>query len=201
MLKGIDFEVREGELVALMGPSGSGKSTLMNLIGLLDRPTSGAYFLQDLEVSKLDKDALARLRNEQIGFVFQQFFLLPRLNALQNVCLPLSYRGVEKKDATQCAMDKLKRVGMADYWHHLPSELSGGQQQRVAIARALITEPTLILADEPTGALDSKTGDEVMSILTALNREQGATILIVTHDQDIANQCQRTVHLKDGVTV
>lgn len=201
VLKGIDFTLNEGEFVALMGPSGSGKSTLMNIIGLLDQPTSGSYQLSGTEVSTLDQNALAGLRNEHIGFVFQQFFLLPRLNALQNVCLPMSYCGVEKSVAMDLAMDNLKRVGMVDYWHHLPSELSGGQQQRVAIARALITKPKLILADEPTGALDSKTGAEVMGILKSLNGEQNRTILIVTHDREVANQCQRIVYLKDGVTV
>lgn len=200
VLKGIDLDVHAGEMVALMGPSGSGKSTLMNIVGLLDRPTRGSYQLDKQEVSSLSQDALAKLRNEKIGFVFQQFFLLPKLNALQNVCMPLTYRGVPKEDAIIIARQKLHSVGVDEYWHHKPAELSGGQQQRVAIARALVTDPSLILADEPTGALDSKTGQEVMDILKKLNQEQECTIVVVTHDESVAKQCQKTVRLKDGVT-
>lgn len=201
VLKGVHLTINDGDMLALMGPSGSGKSTLMNIIGLLDRPTSGSYLMDNSEISALSKDELASLRNQKIGFVFQQFFLLPRLNALQNVCLPLSYRGLSKKDAQEAAHEKLNSVGMSDYWHHKPSELSGGQQQRVAIARALVTDPSLILADEPTGALDSKTGQEVMNILKTLNKDQSSTIVVVTHDEGVAKQCQRTVSMKDGLTV
>lgn len=201
VLKGVDLSIHNGEMLALMGPSGSGKSTLMNIIGLLDRPTSGSYQMDQTEVSSFSKDQLALLRNEKIGFVFQQFFLLPRLNALQNVCLPLTYRGLNNKATQDLAMQKLKSVGMEQYWHHKPSELSGGQQQRVAIARALVTDPSLILADEPTGALDSKTGQEVMGILQELNQKHATTIVVVTHDESVAEQCQRTIRLKDGLTV
>lgn len=200
VLKGVNLSINKGEMVALMGPSGSGKSTLMNIIGLLDKPTVGEYFMQDQEMSALDKNQLAHLRNDQLGFVFQQFFLLPRLNALQNVCLPLRYRHTSNDDSAQLAREKLNSVGMGDYWHHKPTELSGGQQQRVAIARALVTNPKLILADEPTGALDSKTGQEVLDILKQLNQEQRTTILVVTHDEQVAKQCSRIIRMKDGLT-
>lgn len=201
VLRGVDLNVNEGEFVALMGPSGSGKSTLMNIIGLLDKPSLGEYFMRKKEVSKLSSKELAKLRNKSIGFVFQQFFLLPRLNALQNICLPLSYRNISGADAKQLAMQRLEEVGMKEFWHHKPAELSGGQQQRVAIARALIGNPKLILADEPTGALDSKTGQEVMDLLSRLNKEKNTTIIVVTHDQNIADQCQRVIRLKDGKVV
>lgn len=199
VLKGIDLAVNDGDLLALMGPSGSGKSTLMNIIGLLDQPTQGDYQLNQQEVSQLNADKLAELRNRYIGFVFQSFFLLPRLNALQNVSLPMAYRNRSRHEVKELALQKLEKVGLKDYWHHKPSELSGGQQQRVAIARALIGEPKMILADEPTGALDSKTSQEVMDLLLTLNREEGTTVVIVTHDEHVAEQCQRVVHLKDGL--
>jgi len=200
VLKGVDLTIGNGQMVALMGPSGSGKSTLMNIIGLLDQATSGEYFLQGKKVSDLTNDQWAHSRNESIGFVFQQFFLLPRLNALQNVTLPLFYRGGTKTDSEHVAREKLKSVGMENFWHHKPAELSGGQQQRVAIARALVSNPTLILADEPTGALDSKTGQEVLDILAALNCEKQCTILIVTHDEQVASRCKRIVRMRDGLT-
>lgn len=199
VLKGINLNIHQGDFVALMGPSGSGKSTLMNIIGLLDKPTGGEYFLQGREVSQLTKNDSAQLRNELLGFVFQQFFLLPRLNALQNVCLPLRYRDIAADEANELARAKLKSVGMEKLWFHKPSELSGGQQQRVAIARALVTEPTLILADEPTGALDTKTGQEVLDILKSLNEQHQTTVLVVTHDEAVAAQCKTTVRMLDGV--
>ena len=180
VLKDIDLEVEEGEFVAIMGPSGSGKSTLMNVIGLLDRPTSGEYFLEGQEVGNLSEKKLARVRNEQIGFVFQQFFLLSKLNAFQNVELPLIYAGVHPR------------------MHHLPSELSGGQKQRVAIARALVNQPAIVLADEPTGALDTKTGEQIMDLLTKLNQE-GKTIIMVTHEPEIAAFAHRRIVIRDGV--
>lgn len=197
VLKGLDLKISDGEMVALMGPSGSGKSTLMNIIGLLDHPTEGQYFLNQKEIATMDSDERAELRNRYIGFVFQQFFLLPRQSALQNVGLPLIYRNVPPEEIKEKALAKLNRVGMAALSHHRPSELSGGQQQRVAIARALVGDPKVILADEPTGALDSSTGQEVMNLLKELNRE-GTTIIIITHDQEVADQCSRCYRLRDG---
>lgn len=197
VLKGIDLHIKTGEFIAIMGPSGSGKSTLMNIIGCLDRPTSGEYFLNGERVSDYDENALAKVRNRSLGFVFQQFHLLPRLNALQNVELPLIYAGKPKKEREQLAIEALERVGLSDRMHHLPNELSGGQKQRVAIARAIVNRPHVILADEPTGALDSKTSEQIMNLFTMLNRE-GTTIVMVTHEQEIADYAERIVFLRDG---
>lgn len=198
VLKDINLEVEEGEFVAIMGPSGSGKSTLMNIIGLLDRPSSGGYLLEDTEVSNLTGKKLAQVRNQQIGFVFQQFFLLSKLNALQNVELPLIYAGVPAGKRQQLSKQYLEKVELAERMHHLPSELSGGQKQRVAIARALVNSPSIILADEPTGALDTKTGEQIMELLTELNHE-GKTIIMVTHEPEIAEYASRKIVLRDGI--
>lgn len=198
VLKDIDLEVEKGEFVAIMGPSGSGKSTLMNVIGLLDRPTSGEYFLEGQEVGNLSEKKLARVRNEQIGFVFQQFFLLSKLNAFQNVELPLIYAGVHPAKRKEIAEQYLEKVELGSRMHHLPSELSGGQKQRVAIARALVNQPAIVLADEPTGALDTKTGEQIMDLLTKLNRE-GKTIIMVTHEPEIAAFANRRIVIRDGV--
>lgn len=198
VLKDIDLEVEEGEFLAIMGPSGSGKSTLMNMIGLLDRPTSGTYMLNNQLVSKLSEQQLAQVRNKEIGFVFQQFFLLSKLSALQNVELPLIYAGISTTKRKKLAEQYLTKVELADRMKHLPSELSGGQKQRVAIARALVNSPAIILADEPTGALDTKTGQQIMDLLTDLNRE-GKTIIMVTHEPEIAAYAKRTIVLRDGV--
>ena len=198
VLKDVHLEVEEGEFVAIMGPSGSGKSTLMNIIGMLDRPTSGEYYLEGEEVAKLSEKKLAKVRNQQIGFVFQQFFLLSKLNALQNVELPLIYAGVSQSKRKALAEQYLKKVELEPRMHHLPSELSGGQKQRVAIARALVNHPSIILADEPTGALDTKTGEQIMELLTELNRE-GKTIIMVTHEPEIAAFAKRQIVIRDGV--
>ena len=198
VLKDIDLEVEKGEFVAIMGPSGSGKSTLMNVIGLLDRPTSGEYFLEGQEVGNLSEKKLARVRNEQIGFVFQQFFLLSKLNAFQNVELPLIYAGVHPAKRKEIAEQYLEKVELGSRMHHLPSELSGGQKQRVAIARALVNQPAIVLADEPTGALDTKTGEQIMDLLTKLNQE-GKTIIMVTHEPEIAAFAHRRIVIRDGV--
>jgi len=198
VLHGISLQIHSGELVAIIGPSGSGKSTMMNIIGLLDRPTTGQYYLNDSEVSQLSSDQLAELRNRTIGFIFQSFFLLPRMTAIQNVCLPLTYRNIPMNEIRKRAMKNLEKVGVGQLAKHKPSEMSGGQQQRVAIARALIGGPSLILADEPTGALDSFTSQEVMNLLIQLNTEEKATIAIVTHDPSIAEQCTRVIEVRDG---
>jgi len=198
VLHAVDVDIAENELIAIMGASGSGKSTLMNIIGLLDRPTSGTCHFNEREIGNFSDDEMASLRNRMIGFVFQQFFLLPRLNALQNVILPLTYRHENIPDMHDRAMTMLEKVGMSDHWHHLPSELSGGQQQRVAIALALVGTPDVILADEPTGALDSKTGQEVMDLFLELNKVGNTTVIIVTHDPKIGEQCRRVIHISDG---
>jgi len=198
VLKGITLEIFKNEYVALMGPSGSGKSTLMNILGCLDSPTGGRYILNGEDVSKMLDDDLADVRNKEIGFVFQQFNLLPRLTAAENVALPLIYNGTAKKIRTEYALEMLDRVGLADRSHHKPNELSGGQNQRVAIARALVNNPSIILADEPTGNLDSKTSVEIMHIFDKIQAE-GNTVILVTHEEDIAGYARRIIRLKDGV--
>jgi putative ABC transport system ATP-binding protein len=196
-LDGVNVDIAQGEFVAVMGPSGSGKSTFMNLVGCLDRPTSGEYRLAGRNVAQLSGDELAQTRNRQIGFVFQHFNLLARTSAVENVELPLVYAGQPKKERREKAMRLLEKVGLGERAQHHPGQLSGGQQQRVAIARALVTEPLLILADEPTGALDSRTSQEIMGLLQELNR-QGMTVVLVTHEQEIANFAQRVLHFRDG---
>ncbi|MEN9598071.1 MAG: hypothetical protein RL596_382 [Bacteroidota bacterium] len=198
VLKGISLDIFKNEYVALMGPSGSGKSTLMNILGCLDSPTGGKYILNGKDVSKMPDDDLAEVRNTEIGFVFQQFNLLPRLSAAENVALPLIYAGVSKKERIERAMEALDKVGLAERSHHKSNELSGGQIQRVAIARALVNNPSILLADEPTGNLDSKTSVEVMQIFGKL-RESGNTVVLVTHEEDIAAYAQRVVRLRDGL--
>lgn len=197
VLHDISLEIESGEFASIMGPSGSGKSTLMNIIGCLDRPTSGEYLLNQVNVLQSDGAHLANLRNKYIGFVFQQFHLLPRLTALGNVELPLVYGGIRKKERRERALEALAKVGLADRVNHLPNQLSGGQKQRVAIARSIVNNPTFVLADEPTGALDSKSGEQVMDIFTQLNTE-GTTIILVTHEDEVAAYTSRRILLKDG---
>ncbi len=201
VLRGVDLEVAEGDFLSIMGPSGSGKSTLMNIIGLLGRPTAGAYLLHGSDVWSMNDDQLSAFRNRQIGFVFQSFNLMPYLTALENVGLSLVYRGVGAREAKRRSMAMLEKVGMGDRTDHLPGQLSGGQKQRVAIARALVGEPAVILADEPTGALDTATAGEVMELLIRLNEEERITIVIITHDSDVAAQCRRRTRINDGMLV
>ena len=194
----INLQIRQNEYLAIMGPSGSGKSTLMNILGCLDTPTKGQYLLNGIDVSSLDDNALSAMRNKEIGFIFQNFNLLPRLNALQNVELPLVYAGVKNTERRERALIALERVGLSDRILHKSSEMSGGQRQRVAIARALVSKPGILLADEPTGALDSKTGEEIMRLFDELNKD-GNTIILITHEQEIANYAHRTIFIKDGL--
>lgn len=201
VLNGIDLKINRGEFISIMGPSGSGKSTLMNIIGFLDRPTEGTYFLNGKEVLQYKEHELAKIRNRTIGFVFQQFNLLPRLNALKNVELPMIYAGVKKKEREERAKEALEKVGLADRMLHLPNELSGGQKQRVAIARAIVNKPDLILADEPTGALDTKTSEQIMELFTMLNKEDGTTVIVVTHEEEVASYANRLILLRDGYIV
>jgi putative ABC transport system ATP-binding protein len=196
-LDGVSLVIQEGEYVAIMGPSGSGKSTLMNLVGCLDTPTSGSYKLKGTEVAGMTDDELAAIRNGEIGFIFQTFNLLPRSDAVQNVELPLVYAGVPRRERRERAQEALKAVGLGDRMHHRPNEMSGGQRQRVAVARALVNRPSILMADEPTGNLDSKTGDEIMSLMDQLHA-QGRTIILVTHEEDLALRAARVVRLRDG---
>ncbi len=198
VLKGISFEIQRGDFVSIMGPSGSGKSTLMNILGCLDKPTSGSYRLDGISVGELNRDQLAEIRNKKIGFVFQQFNLLARTSATENVELPLMYTDTPASERRERAMKALFAVGLAGREDHQPSQLSGGQQQRVAIARSLVNNPKIILADEPTGALDSRTSIEIMAIFQRLNREDGITMIVVTHDPDVATYSNRNIHFKDG---
>jgi putative ABC transport system ATP-binding protein len=197
-IKGVNFQLHAGEMVAIMGSSGSGKSTLMNIMGFLDHCTTGRYFFSGRDVSRLNDDELASIRNQKVGFVFQSFFLLPRLNALQNVMLPLFYRGADEIYAKEQSLKMLAKVGMRNFVDHKPNQLSGGQQQRVAIARALVGDPEVIFADEPTGSLDSKTSHDVMQLLIDLNQQEKRSIVIITHDKEVSGLCQRVVVLKDG---
>ncbi|RLG50407.1 MAG: macrolide ABC transporter ATP-binding protein [Thermoproteota archaeon] len=198
-LRGVSLDIEEGEFLGIFGPSGSGKSTLLHLIGVLDLPTSGRVIIEGVDVSKLNEDKRAELRAKKIGFVFQFFNLIPRLNALENVALPMAFMGVPRSERRERALKLLDLVDLRDRWNHKPNELSGGEEQRVAIARALANDPSIILADEPTGNLDSKTGKEIVNLFKRLNEEEGKTIVIVTHDQTIAEVCRRIIYLRDGV--
>lgn len=198
VLKGISLDIEESDFVSIIGPSGSGKSTLMNILGCLDVPTTGEYYLDGKEISMYNENQLAKIRNEKIGFIFQKFNLLPKLSAYENVELPLVYRGIKGKERKERTISALESVGLSDRMHHKPTELSGGQQQRVAIARALVGQPPILLADEPTGNLDSKSGIEVMKIIQDLNNE-GKTIILITHDNEIANQAKKIVTIRDGL--
>ena len=200
-LRGLSIQIERGEVLSIMGPSGSGKSTLMNTLGCLDRPTSGEYYLDGEPVAEMNDDQLADVRNRKVGFVFQSFNLLPRATALSNVELPLRYSSISGKERRERAKAALETVGLGDRIYHRPSELSGGQQQRVAIARALINNPAIVMADEPTGNLDTKSGDEIMDVLLKLNQEMGTTLIIVTHDPEVAEQTKRIVTIRDGVVV
>jgi putative ABC transport system ATP-binding protein len=200
-LRGVSYVIEDGDFLAIMGPSGSGKSSLMNILGCLDKPTSGEYILDGEEVSTFDKNKLARIRNQKIGFVFQSYNLLPRTTALENTELPLLYSSTESRDMTERALAALEAVGLKDRAHHKTNQLSGGEQQRVAIARALLNNPNLILADEPTGNLDSATSSEVMNIFKTLNEEKGITMIMVTHEPDIAAWARRRIYLKDGLII
>lgn len=197
-LNGASFTIEKGEMVAIMGPSGSGKSTLMSIIGCLDVPTSGKYSLDGVSVEKMEDAQLAEIRGRKIGFVFQQFNLLARTSALENVMLPLTYAGISGKERQKRAMEALDRVGLSDRFHHAPNELSGGQQQRVAIARAIVNQPAILLADEPTGALDSKTGVEIMELFQSLHKDRGQTVIVVTHDAYVARHTDRIIKISDG---
>jgi putative ABC transport system ATP-binding protein len=199
VLNKISLKIEQGEFVAIMGPSGSGKSTLMNMIGCLDKPTTGTYTLSGENVSHYSDNELARVRNQSIGFVFQQFHLLPRLSALKNVELPMIYAGISKSERQSRAEEALKKVGLADRMDHLPNALSGGQKQRVAIARAIVNKPKIILADEPTGALDSKTSIDIMEQFRELNEEEGVTVIVVTHESEVASYAERTIFVRDGM--
>ena len=199
VLKGVDLRLEAGDLMSIMGPSGSGKSTLMNILGLLDRPTAGSYRIEGRDVSTMNDRELSAFRNEHIGFVFQSFNLLGHLTALENAVLPLTYRGTGRREAGRRARDILEKVGMGDRLDHRPDQLSGGQKQRVAIARALVGMPSVVLADEPTGALDSDTAEEVMQLLIHLNREEGVAVVIITHDAEVSMQCRRRALIRDGI--
>jgi len=201
VLKGVSLEVEKGELLSVMGTSGCGKSTLMNIVGMLDKPSSGTHLLEGREVGNLSDNEISSIRNNKIGFVFQAFYLLPKLTSLENVGVPLIYRGTKKSEIRRCSHEFLKKVGMDDRAHHRPNELSGGQQQRVAIARALAGKPSIILADEPTGALDTQVGKDIMKLFVDLNEEAGITVIIITHDPKIAKQCNRSVRMQDGVII
>ncbi|MCX5812259.1 MAG: ABC transporter ATP-binding protein [Proteobacteria bacterium] len=201
VLRGISITIDKGELFAIIGPSGSGKSTLMNTMGLLDKPTSGSYFIEDTRITYDDDRVISTLRNKKIGFVFQSYNLLPRKTAVENVGIPLIYRGLKKSEIKEQSMEYLKKVEMDKWANHKPNELSGGQQQRVAIARALVGKPAIILADEPTGALDTHTGQEILAFFKKMNEEEGITFVIITHDLGIAKQCERMTELRDGIII